>query len=101
MLTSFFPNRHGDVTHTFYPRPMGKVLQLRPERRSDDSRFVRCRSCREAMSPSDWHQGFRRGLRLNAASSLTVNEFLCPVCFEQLAAEERDEWIKVEELGEF
>jgi len=38
---------------------------------------------------------------LNAASSLTVNEFLCPVCFEQLAAEERDEWIKVEELAEF
>ena len=60
---------------------MGKVLQLRPGRRFDDSRFVRCRSCREA--------------------SLTVNEFLCPVCFEQLAAEERDEWIKVEELAEF
>ena len=79
---------------------MGKLLRLRPEKPFPRGLLPSCNRCGDEIARSDWPRSFQRGVRLTQTSTLTVREFLCPACFEQLAPEERDEWVRRQELAQ-
>jgi len=77
---------------------MGKVIQLRPPRDLGALTLMRCSLCGQGIRVSDLTRGYKKGLRLDGATRLTVNEFLCPDCFITLPPNEREQWLNLGQL---
>jgi len=77
---------------------VGKVIQLRPPRNLGALALMRCSLCGQGLRVSELPRGYKKGLRLDGVTRLTVNEFLCPDCFIALPPSKRDEWLNLGEL---